>query len=340
MRPGDLKGSDFQKGFADTVMISAERNMKNGFMTALVCAVVLFAAVLIGAVPAYSAAAPDLTVEVLTQTSSKGGDAVLVSSAGKYLLMDGFAPEERKNITDQLVKKTGGRLDLYLSHYHHDHYGNFASIIRDRRFKVGKVFLPDPAYIRKYRKSSAEMQKIWNDYQSIVNAANQKKVKIVYLKKGKGFKLGKASVHVFFGPWTTPVTPADHNSLQKYINNASLVTKVTVKGMAYLNCGDLSVLGERQVVRQGVNIKANVFKLNHHGSHYTASDFLSMVKASYFYYQGVAGKYSSKETGWVNYKKRLAEYGELYDPRQHGSIVFSCTDGKMKCKVAKVQKKK
>ena len=67
------------------------------------------------------------------------GDATLVESDGRYLLMD-TCHEEGTYIIKYLKDYGVKTLDLYVSHDHHDHWGRIVYFINN--LKVGKVYLP------------------------------------------------------------------------------------------------------------------------------------------------------------------------------------------------------
>lgn len=77
------------------------------------------------------------------------GDAVLIESDGKYLLMDTGASRPVKdsmkiyesNLVDTLKKMGVEELDVYLSHLHKDHRGGLKPVCQN--FKVNNLYLPD-----------------------------------------------------------------------------------------------------------------------------------------------------------------------------------------------------
>ena len=110
--------------------------------------------------------------------------------------------------------------------------------------------------------------------------AKKKGIKIVYLKKDSSFRIGDVKAKVL---WGTDYKNKEHD--KKYINNNSLVTKFISEDMTYLNAGDIEREAERQILKAKVNLRADVFKMNHHGVDTSNTDaFLKAVGASYYYY--------------------------------------------------------
>ena len=77
------------------------------------------------------------------------GDCTLLTSGGKTLLMDTCLRDKYDTLINYLDDHHFYNFDIYLSHYHYDHMHQIPTIIRDSRFNIGKVYLPDPAYVKK-----------------------------------------------------------------------------------------------------------------------------------------------------------------------------------------------
>ena len=286
-----------------------------------------------------AAADDDLTIEPVPQTTEKAGDAVLVGSGGSWLLMDSFTELERQGLISFLLERTGGgKLSLYLSHYHADHYGNLVALINHPKFKIGRLYLPDPGYIKKARNAAPEMQKIWSAYQSIVKAAKNKKVRIIYLREGSSYKLGRAKLKVLFGPFRSGLS-STHAGRLNYVNDASLVTRISASGVTYLTCGDLSRAGERALLNAGIRLRADVLKLNHHGTAPNSNAFLAAVRPSRLFYQSDASSARQKPAKLRDVIKRASVYGKVYNTRIDGRVCFKVNGGKLRTVVRSAGKK-
>lgn len=223
------------------------------------------------------------------------GDSTMLSSGGKNLLMDTYLRDKYDTLINYLDDHHFYTFDIYLSHYHYDHMHQIPTIIRDSRFNVGTVYLPDPAYIKKGAQKSNYCKDFLAGYNAIVSAANDEGVKIVYLKKGSSFKVGNATLKVLWG-CTYNSGKYDAN----YINNNSLVTKVTSGSVSFLTCGDIEKEVENQIVKAGINIKADIFKMNHHGGNTSnTSAFLKKVNPSFAFYNWNGDDPDSCGGGWV-----------------------------------------
>jgi competence protein ComEC len=62
-------------------------------------------------------------------------------------------------------------------------------------------------------------------------------------------------------------------------NNSSLVLRATVNGVQFLLPGDVEVQAQRALLDSGVDLRADVLKVPHHGSAYSDAGFLAAVHA-------------------------------------------------------------
>ena len=71
----------------------------------------------------------------------------------------------------------------------------------------------------------------------------------------------------------------------QYINNQSCAIMFTGGGVRFLTAGDLQEQGEKRLLKSGVNLKADIFKLDHHGYDLSNKQFLlDAVNPSYAYF--------------------------------------------------------
>ena len=252
------------------------------------------------------------------------GDSTMVSSGGKNLLMDTYIKDKYDTLVNYLDDHHFYTFDIYLSHYHYDHMDQIPSILYDNRFNVSKVYLPDPAYLKKGAQSSSYCKSFLDGYDNIVEAANDTGTQIVYLKKGSSFTVGNAKVSIL---WGCSYTSGTYDA--SYINNNSLVAKITSGTVSYLNCGDIEKETENQIVSSGINISADIFKFNHHGGNTSNSaSFLKKVNPSFAYYNWVGDSPSSFGGGWVQTAiDNLKNTCNIYSTRYNGMLTFSVKAG-------------
>ncbi len=252
------------------------------------------------------------------------GDSTMLSSGGKNLLMDTYIRDKYDTLINYLDDHHFYNFDIYLSHYHYDHMDQISTIIDDSRFHVGTVYLPDPAYVKRGAQSTSYCKDFLNGYNDIVNTANENGCKIVYLKKGSTFKVGEATVKVLWG-----CTYNSNTYDASYINNNSLVTKVTAGTVSYLTCGDIESEVENQIIASGIDISADIFKFNHHGGNSSnTAAFVKKVNPSFAYYNWLGDSPSSFGGGWVQTPiNNLKNTCNIYSTRYNGMLTFSVKAG-------------
>ena len=206
------------------------------------------------------------------------GDAVLIESNGKYLLMDtgsnslgqgaGSNPSNIVNVLGQIGVR---ELDVYISHMHGDHIGGLNDVCK--AFEVNKIYLPDIALCRDYETPNTEtpIQNIYNDQVRIANAED---AEVVYL--APSFREHTAdNTYSYFtvgAVQCSVIGPVCHHAFGEfdrpldYLNNCSLVTTLTCGNFRYFSAGDAAKVEETDLVNYyGVKLDSDMFKLNHHG---------------------------------------------------------------------------
>ncbi len=259
------------------------------------------------------------------------GDSVVLTSGGRTLVMDTACEYQSSSYTISWLKNNNRkRVDLYISHYHDDHVWSMAKILKDSYFTVGTIYLPNDNYLRKgYGKNPSYMKLHMGMYNEIVSLAKQKGVKLVYLGKGSSFSYGNAKFEVLWGPGFD----SDARYGTNYVNNNSMVTRVSCGGVRYLTCGDLENAGEGQVLASGVDLKADIYKASHHGaSNANSASFVSRVQPSWSFWNctdettGALGN-----VGWISETYALLrQYGNCLGVRYNGTLTFSVKDGKIR----------
>lgn len=243
-------------------------------------------------------------------SSDRFGDAVLIESNGKYLLMDTGSSQPIKGSTTviqsslvNILKKMGVKeLDIYISHLHSDHTGGLYALCHDSGLKVNTVFLPDLGTCENYYTPGGDtIQERFVVNLDRINGAN-----VVFLKPSfkahkdivfngvtyasgatvtDNFCVGGVSFKVI-GPVGT-YTPSQFASQDgkcgtmegHCLNNCSLSTIIQCGNVKYFTCGDVEKQEESALVgkyRYGLN--SDIMKLSHH-SLYTSntSTFLSRI---------------------------------------------------------------
>ncbi len=233
------------------------------------------------------------------------GDATLIKSGGKYLLIDTGASKPIKNDTRTVIKsnivsrlKSIGvtELDIYISHMHGDHTQGLDDICKE--FKVNRVYLPAKGLCSEYvTPTGLTIDQI---YAQRLKTIKKEKAKVIYLapesRKGIG---GVTTTHkltvghvsgVVMGP-VGKFHMADnyHNGFGTregvYLNNTSLSTMFTCGNTKYLTCGDIEKQEENALIkRYGSRLNADIFKMSHHSLDSSNQDkFMAKVTPRWSY---------------------------------------------------------
>jgi competence protein ComEC len=166
---------------------------------------------------------------------------------------------------DGLVDACLDRLDVQgiamvvLSHLHADHVGGLAGALRDR--PVGAVAVGP---LREPRWALG----------GVAGAAAAAGVPLVALATGQRIEWPALTLDVL-GPVHTPagVDPEDGTA----VNDGSLVVRAATPAGTALLTGDVELAAQADLVASGVDLRADVLKMPHHGSRYTSVGFLNAV---------------------------------------------------------------
>lgn len=172
------------------------------------------------------------------------GDAILIKSPeGKTALIDSGNPGAGAL---EYLKSLGiTRLDLaVVTHAHGDHVGDMADII---------AAIP-PELVVTNKRSSDNPQ--WTRLLDIVEerGINRRKV-----SRGDILELGSLQFEVL-----NP--PVKGGGAQQKINNRSVVLKLEYGQTTVLLVGDAEIEAEQEMMAAGIDLKADILKLGHHGA--------------------------------------------------------------------------
>ncbi|MDI9919084.1 ComEC/Rec2 family competence protein [Rhodococcus sp. IEGM 1379] len=148
---------------------------------------------------------------------------------------------------------------VVISHFHADHIGGLEAVLAGRSVSavgVGPMLLPE------------------SGFRDVETVASSKGVPMIGLRSGSEFTLGSVRLNVL-GP--TVAVPRDRHDAAESANDQSLVLMAHTSAGRILLTGDSEAAGEASILRAGIDVRADILKLPHHGSRTTSDAFLEAV---------------------------------------------------------------
>jgi len=233
------------------------------------------------------------------------GDSILIQFPnGRNMLVDAGKNNSAAGIIDYLKKNGINKLDYLVgTHPHEDHIGSLDAVIE--HFQIGEVLLP-------------RVTTNTRTFRDVLAAIKNKDLKIT---------AAKAGVNILEDDNLSAKILAPNKSTYEDLNNYSAVIKIKYKEVAFLLTGDAEELSEKEILAGKADVRANVLKVGHHGSHSSTSPaFLKAVNPLYAVISAGAGNDYHHPHGET--LKRLKQAGvKVLRTDEKGTIVFT-TDGK------------
>lgn len=235
------------------------------------------------------------------------GDCELIMSGGHAVLID--AGERDKGVTVvQYLRRLGlKKIDYVIAtHPHTDHIGGLNSVINN--LSVGEIIMP---------KIPQRLVPTNVVYRRLLETIINKNIKVRQAVPGDVLNLGESSLNIL-----GPISENYDN-----LNDFSVGALLSYKNVSFLFCGDMQGNAEQDLLKSKQNIKADVFKLSHHGSKTSnGKKFLKAVNPKYCVAE--VGKNNIHNHPHAKVLNILNSLGikNIYRTDMDGSIIFY-TDG-------------
>jgi competence protein ComEC len=225
------------------------------------------------------------------------GDAILiVSPAGKNVLIDAGDTTKAKSVVDALKRHNIQQLDYFIiTHPHPDHMGGASEV-----FKAVKVLnvidnnqppsvppnlLPPKAAVSakqlqvKQKKQASRPNYITRFYDDYKDGLTKSGATYATARSGTTYDLGGGARLTIIAPIEPLFTKENMRTGGNEANANSVVARLDYGSFSMLLTGDAEEQTEHRLLSKEANVEAQVLKVSHHGSKYaTSGDFLKRVK--------------------------------------------------------------
>jgi competence protein ComEC len=195
------------------------------------------------------------------------GHAILVDAGGRLeraAQLDGSVAElvGERTVVPFLLRHGIHAVDaVVISHPHGDHAGGVAPVLR--RLRVAEI-------------ADGGQRYGGHAYQDAIATARAQGVPLIYPRAGAEWRTDDGVTLHFIGP-SLPFIDG-----KNAINDNSIAFVLRYRAFRMLFTGDAGVAAERRFLDEGIDLRADVLKVGHHGSAYSSSpEFISAVHPRY-----------------------------------------------------------
>ncbi len=236
----------------------------------------------------------ELQVHVLDVGPIEGDSILIISPAGKSVLIDAGDAGKGKVVLDALKRYKVERLDYFIAtHPHPDHIGGADEVLNG--IKVANVIdngvdlsTPAPVVATKPAKGKAApppppkksktktINDFFDEYAAALkqNGAQHEKAQV-----GKKYDLGGGAILTVLGPGEPFFNKDQMKGGGNDTNANSIVLRLDYGDFSMLFMGDAESQTEERMLGKDLDLKAKVIKVGHHGSKYaTSENFIKRVQ--------------------------------------------------------------
>ena len=230
------------------------------------------------------------------------------------VLIDCGMSKSSANIIKKLKAQGVKKLDaIVISHAHGDHYGGTSDIIK--AFPTAHIYVPEPTQVDKYQHSYASALR-----------RQYAKAHGHYVSKGTAWTIGSTHFECIY---VCPASSLKEHDTHHFINNMSVVLRITLNGWVYHTAGDLQNEGNNLLIKAigADKLRADIFKIQWHGDANATNEAICKAvrpKVAFSNY------HHKEQSGRGTTRKRLEAVGAVV-ARNHenGNVYIDCYPEKM-----------
>lgn len=227
----------------------------------------------------------------------QGDSALIVTPEGKTILIDGGPDQKVLRELGSVLPFWQRHIDLVVvSHAHDDHIGGLIGIIR--RYDIGQVL---------YNNLNFKTPML----EALKKELQEKNIKLISAKEGMSFTFpNSCSLNILEASKEPAITENDY----------SIVADFYCLDKRILLTGDAGTMIEKELLADGINLKADIIKISHHGSISASSEeFLKTVDPiSAIISVGTNNKFNHPSAIILNRLKNMAV--DIYQTDEVGTI--------------------
>lgn len=233
------------------------------------------------------------------------GDSELICLPdGRNMLIDAGTSNAGTELLSYLDSQNVQKIDyLIATHPHADHIGSMSEVVK--KYDIGEIYMPKATTTTR-------------TYENLLTEIDN---------KGLTINTARANVDIINEDGLSAVILAPNSQSYKDLNNYSAVVKLTYGNNSFLFTGDAEDISENEMISENADLKSDILKVGHHGSHSSTTDaFLDKVSpAAAIISCGKDNSYGHPHAETLNAlsKRNIT----VYRTDQDGSIVLDC-DGR------------
>ncbi len=174
------------------------------------------------------------------------GDGILIKTPNdETIIIDGGPYDDfSKKISAKLPYRKRNIDLLVITHAHQDHYLGLINVLEN--YRVDNII---------YSGYDAD----FSDYVYLMSLIKEKNINLITAQHGKTISLDENII-------LKTLYPISQKNEEKDINNTSVVLKLSYKSFDAIFTGDLTCIGETEILKHETNLESEILKVGHHGS--------------------------------------------------------------------------